>query len=112
MGIYGLVPPPDEKTSDMKFIQGIARAPAANADAPAAGRGRGGAGGVTVQGLPLLKPPYGRITAYDMDKGEKLWQIAHGETPDNIKNSPALKGVTIPAPAAPASSEPWSPKPS
>ena len=31
-----------------------------------------------------------------MNKGELVWQIAHGETPDNIKNHPALKGVTIP----------------
>jgi len=49
-----------------------------------------------VRGLPLIKPPYGRITAFDMDKGEILWQIAHGETPDNIKNHPALKGLNIP----------------
>ena len=49
-----------------------------------------------MQGLPLIKPPYGRITAFDMNKGDLVWQIAHGETPDNIKNHPALKGVTIP----------------
>ena len=55
-----------------------------------------GGGGLTVQGLPLVKPPYGRITAIDLNKGELVWQIAHGETPDNIKNHPALKGVTIP----------------
>jgi quinoprotein glucose dehydrogenase len=53
-------------------------------------------GGLTVEGLPLLKPPYGRITAIDLDKGEFRWQIAHGETPDNIRNSPALKGVNVP----------------
>jgi quinoprotein glucose dehydrogenase len=49
-----------------------------------------------VQGLPLIKPPYGRITALDMNKGTLAWQIAHGDTPDNIKNHPALKGLTIP----------------
>jgi quinoprotein glucose dehydrogenase len=55
------------------------------------------AGGVPqIQGLPLLKPPYGRITAYDMNKGEIAWQIANGDTPDNIKNAPALKGMNIP----------------
>ena len=61
-------------------------------------RGGGGEGGgnLTVQGLPLIKPPYGRITALDMNKGTLVWQIAHGETPDNIKNHPALKGLTIP----------------
>ena len=59
------------------------------------GGGEGG-GNITVQGLPLIKPPYGRITALDMNKGTLAWQIAHGDTPDNIKNHPALKGLTIP----------------
>lgn len=53
-------------------------------------------GDLTVQGLPLLKPPYGRITAIDMRKGTFLWQIAHGETPDEVRNHPALKGLDIP----------------
>src|SRR5207244_3989969 len=72
------------------------------AGAPAAGGGRGagaggeGGGGLTIQGLPLVKPPYGRITAIDLNKGEIVWQIPHGETPDNIRNHAALKGVTIP----------------
>jgi len=51
---------------------------------------------LSVQGLPLLKPPYGSISAIDMNKGEILWQIAHGETPDDIKNHPLLKGLAIP----------------
>ncbi len=51
---------------------------------------------LAVQGLPLLKPPYGSISAIDMNKGEILWQIAHGETPDDIKNHPLLKGLAIP----------------
>ena len=51
---------------------------------------------MTVQGLPFIKPPYGRITAIDLNKGDIVWQVAHGETPDNIKNHPALKGLTIP----------------
>jgi quinoprotein glucose dehydrogenase len=46
--------------------------------------------------LPLLKPPYGRITAINLDKGEIVWQVAHGETPDNVRNNPALAGLTIP----------------
>jgi quinoprotein glucose dehydrogenase len=54
------------------------------------------AGVPRVQGLPLIKPPYGRITAYNMNKGDIAWQVANGETPDDIKNSPALKGITIP----------------
>jgi quinoprotein glucose dehydrogenase len=65
--------------------------------APAAGGdGEGGGPGATVQGLPLLKPPYGRISAIDLTKGTIAWQVAHGETPDNIKNHPALRGLTIP----------------
>jgi quinoprotein glucose dehydrogenase len=51
---------------------------------------------LTVQGLPLLKPPYGRITAIDLSRGDITWQIAHGETPDSIKRNPALKGLNIP----------------
>src|SRR6476619_6303679 len=53
-------------------------------------------GGLTVQGLPLLKPPYGSIVAIDMNKGEILWKIANAETPDNVRNHPALKGLNIP----------------
>jgi quinoprotein glucose dehydrogenase len=51
---------------------------------------------LTVQGLPIIKPPYGRFTAFNMNRGEIVWQVAHGETPDNIRNHPALKGLTIP----------------
>jgi quinoprotein glucose dehydrogenase len=43
-----------------------------------------------------VKPPYGRITAINLDKGDIVWQVPHGDTPDNVKNSPALKGLTIP----------------
>jgi quinoprotein glucose dehydrogenase len=105
----GLVPPPPG-LSDMNYIQGNARegartrvgaGGAAGADSPTraapapAAEGEGG-GGLTVRGLPLIKPPYGRISAIDLDKGEIVWQIAHGETPDNIRNHPALKGLNIP----------------
>ena len=60
------------------------------------GGGEGGGGGLAVQGLPIVKPPYGSITAINLDKGEILWRIAHGDTPDNVRNHPALKGVDIP----------------
>ena len=65
------------------------------AAAPGGGGGEGGPA-ITVQGLPIVKPPYGSISAISLDKGEILWQIAHGDTPDNVRNHPALKGVTIP----------------
>ncbi|MBF8300319.1 MAG: Quinoprotein glucose dehydrogenase [Acidobacteria bacterium] len=87
----------DQKRSDMDYIRGVAPNP--NAPPPsAAAAGGGGEDGaaLTVQGLPLTKPPYGRITAIDLNKGEIAWQIAHGETPDNIRNHPALKGLNIP----------------
>jgi outer membrane protein assembly factor BamB len=46
-------------------------------------------------GLPLVKPPYGRITAIDMNTGEHVWQIANGDTPREIRNHPMLKGVDV-----------------
>jgi len=49
-----------------------------------------------VQGLPLVKPPYGRITAIDLKTGDFAWQVPHGETPDAIRNHPMLKGIKIP----------------
>ena len=95
--VLGLINDPSR--SDMAFINGQARDP--NAPPPAAagaagGGGEGGGAALTVQGLPLIKPPYGRITATDLNKGEIVWQIAHGETPDVVRNHPALKGLTIP----------------
>ena len=51
---------------------------------------------LSIQGLPLVKPPWGRISAVDLNTGEILWQVPHGETPDNVRNHPALQGVTIP----------------
>jgi len=75
--------------------------PTAVANAASATPAAGGAqefrpGIVTIDGLPLMKPPYGRITATDLTKGEIAWQVAHGDTPDAIKNHPALKGLNIP----------------
>jgi quinoprotein glucose dehydrogenase len=87
----------DPNRSDMNFVSGVARATAAPAAAPAAAAGgEGGGPGLTVQGLPLFKPPYGSIAAISLDKGEIAWKVPHGETPDNVRNSPLLKGVTIP----------------
>ncbi len=55
----------------------------------------GGAALPLLNGLPVVKPPYGRITAIDMSKGELRWQIANGPTPKDIAENPALKGVTL-----------------
>jgi len=88
----------DGKRSDMRYVRGTASNPALPPPVlPAAGAAGGEAApALTVQGLPLVKPPYARITAIDLNKGDMVWQIVHGETPDNIRNHPALKGVTIP----------------
>jgi quinoprotein glucose dehydrogenase len=83
----GLVP--GGTRSDMTYISGQARDPSATSPTAAGA-------GLTVQGLPLLKPPYGRLTAIDLNKGEIVWQVAHGDTPDNIRNHPALQGLNIP----------------
>jgi quinoprotein glucose dehydrogenase len=101
----GLVPG-DPRVTDEAYVQGTARtgirtAAGAGADAaadtrPAAAREADGGAGLTVQGLPLVKPPYASISAIDLNRGEIRWQVAHGETPDNIRNHPALKGLTIP----------------
>jgi quinoprotein glucose dehydrogenase len=91
MGAIGLIPG-DPKRTDMSYMSGSA--------APRTGTGGGGAEGagpgLTVEGLPLAKPPYGSISAIDLNKGEILWQIANGDTPDNIRDNPALKGLNIP----------------
>ncbi len=71
----------DSKRSDMDYINS------------AGGDDTGG--GLTVEGLPLTRPPWGRITAIDLNKGEIVWQIPHGDTLDTIKNHPMLKGVDI-----------------
>ncbi|HMJ81722.1 MAG TPA: hypothetical protein VK504_01055, partial [Vicinamibacterales bacterium] len=114
MPILGLLPPPSKEFSDVPYVSGNAltgvryiSGPGENMGADAPARPAGGAAAATTndgavnanaspQGLPLLKPPYGRITAIDLDNGVFVWQVAHGETPDSVRNHPALKGLTIP----------------
>ncbi len=52
--------------------------------------------GTSVQGLPIVKPPYGILAAIDLDRGEIKFQVPHGDTPDDIRNHPALQGMDIP----------------
>jgi quinoprotein glucose dehydrogenase len=114
MPILGLLPPPSKEFSDVPYVSGNAltgvryvSGPGENVGADAPARPATGAATATTndgavnanaspQGLPLLKPPYGRITAIDLDNGVFVWQVAHGETPDSVRNHPALKGLTIP----------------
>ncbi len=49
-----------------------------------------------VEGLSVYKPLFSALSAYDMNTGEKLWDIPIGETPDRIKNHPLLQGVDVP----------------
>ena len=110
----GLVPPPPG-FSDIRYVEGragqkVVMVNAAGADqgadaAPAAKPKPAAAAppaddsedfGLTVQGLSLIKPPYATISAINLDKGDIVWQVPHGDTPNNVRNSPALKGLNIP----------------
>jgi quinoprotein glucose dehydrogenase len=82
----GLVPG-SRYDSDIDFVLGQALNPE-NPKAPPVP--------ANIQGLPLIKPPYGRITAIDLNKGDLVWQIAHGDTPDNVRTHKLLQGLTIP----------------
>jgi quinoprotein glucose dehydrogenase len=64
---------------------------------------RGLGGELSVHGLSLLKPPYGVLTAVNVDKGDIQWQVPAGETPDNVRRNPALKGLDIPNTGQPGS---------
>ncbi len=92
--LNGLIPPASPQVSDMAFVGGTARA--GGPGPGGGGRGAGGGRAGTVQNLPLVKPPYDRITAYNMNTGDIVWQKTHSSTPDDIRNHPALKGVTLP----------------
>ena len=78
-----------------------AGAPGAPPGPPAPGAGRGGAAQAapptTAFGLPIIKPPYGRVTAINMNTGDHIWMAPIGGTPENIKNHKMLQGVKIPA---------------
>ena len=74
----------DPELSDMNFIRGRGEGISARAAS------------LAIEGIPIIKPPWGRITAIDLKEGEILWQVPHGETPDNIRNHRLLEGVDIP----------------
>jgi glucose dehydrogenase len=50
----------------------------------------------TVDGLSIVKPPYGVLSAIDLKRGDLLFQVPHGDTPDVVRNHAKLKGLTIP----------------
>jgi quinoprotein glucose dehydrogenase len=57
---------------------------------------RGPGEALSVQGLPILKPPYSRITALDLNTGEYAWVVPLGTTPARVSQHPALAGLTLP----------------
>ena len=67
----------DPEASDIRYISGVSAPP-------------------KVLGIPVAKPPWGRITAIDLESGEHQWMIANGDTPDHIASNPALTGVDLP----------------
>ena len=79
-----------------------AAAPGAPAAAPAGGINFPGGQGRRalaegLEGLPIVKPPYGVLSAIDLKNPDKLlFQVPHGDTPDAIRNHPLLKGLNIP----------------
>jgi len=100
VAVLGIVPG-DPKYTQFEYVHGVPSA----ASMPAGPMGSVSPPGPphatpdgesTVDGLPLLKPPYGVISAIDLKSGDIAWQVAHGETPDNVKHHPALKGLDIP----------------
>jgi quinoprotein glucose dehydrogenase len=100
----------DPKRSDMGYVGGRGGRGAA----AAGGAGRGAAPTVTStmpseelgnrpapktnmgpQGLPLVKPPWGSITAIDLNSGDHVWRIPNGHPPDYVVNHPAMKGIDL-----------------
>ena len=80
--VIGLVNDPE--SSNMRYI---------------AGRPRGVGG---PRGLPILKPPWGRISALDMNTGQMVWQVANDHTPSFVEEHPALEGVDVPRTGRPS----------
>jgi quinoprotein glucose dehydrogenase len=102
-------PRADVEYSDQCSGGGGGRGEAARGRGAAGGRGRGadqtgaigepGAGGGrgdALRGLPITKPPYGLLTAINMNQGSIAWQVPSGEGSSLVRNNVLLKGVTLP----------------
>jgi quinoprotein glucose dehydrogenase len=68
---------PGAEFSSVDWIQGPARTP-------------------TVDGIPIIMPPWGRITAMNLNTGDIDWTMANADTPERVANHPLLQGVQIP----------------
>jgi quinoprotein glucose dehydrogenase len=82
--VLGLVKDPQH--TDMDWVGGNANVP-------------------RVRGLPLVKPPYSRVTAINLNTGDHVWMAVNGDTPPAIKSNAALAGLTIPKTGAQARPE-------
>jgi quinoprotein glucose dehydrogenase len=80
------------RTREVRETQAATAFAAPGATAPSAAP----APPLVIDGLPIVKPPYGMLSAIQLDRGELLFQTPHGDTPDNVRNHPALRGKTIP----------------
>ena len=97
---------PPDGFSDIRYVSGVKgrnfRRPVSVAEEARSTSPRYVAGGLppgrglNVDGLPIVKPPYGLLSAIDMNKRDLLFQVAHGETPDAVRNHPKLQGLDIP----------------
>jgi quinoprotein glucose dehydrogenase len=81
--------PGDPKQTNLRFTRGTREYPPAP------------------MGLPLVKPPYGRITAIDLNKGEIAWMVANGDGP---RDHPVLKPLNLPPLGHPGRSAPLATK--
>ena len=88
--VAGLANDPGRSTMDYVQGRGNRRRGRAALEQPQ------GCGEIGPLGLPLIKPPWGRITAIDLNTGDHLWMVPNGDTPDCVKDHPALSGVELP----------------
>ena len=73
--ILQLIPGGDQ--SDMDYIFGFARASIA-------------------RGVPIVKPPWGRITALDLSSGDMAWMVPNGDTPEGVAESLGIDESLVP----------------
>jgi glucose dehydrogenase len=66
----------DSKASSVKYVQGNGRPP-------------------TALGLPIVRPPWGRITAIDLQSGDHKWWIANADTPREVAENPAVANIAL-----------------
>ena len=107
MGTDGMVTPPQDFT-DLPYVEGQVGQPVTMIYAAGANQGadavaeksktpydappaRNTFRDLSVEGLPLIKPPYSTISAINLDTGQIEWQVAHGDTPDYIRRQPGAQ---------------------